>query len=374
MHPETQEISILEEDHYYPGACPERSRRGLKHEGYNSEHQVMEIGQIGNQIIIIPVTPFLGDSYEYKFGGMEYSDEFNINTYDFGDRNYDPALGRWMNVDPLAELMRRHSPYNYAFNNAVFWIDPDGMRPRDSSDGYTPRSSGTAKSTATERYDFGSIQSDNTFDSASSGDSNTAQSGASTNAAAYSKAFKQAGEDMANADLSLDGAECPDGDCGGGKKKASSSSPIGDSSNSGGNSAVISSSQNTSTTTADAAGAFALSLGIKNELIDFAGKGGDLGSGTAKYMKYSKGLGTLGGVITTSYSASLTYQQFQNGGVNNILRHRDFVDTGVGAIGLGAGTLAAFGIISNPVGWAIGAGVLIYGGTTLIYDIYSENK
>ena len=82
----------------------------------------------------------------------------------------------------------------------------------------------------------------------------------------------------------------------------------------------------------------------------------------------------MGGVITTSYSASLTYQQFQNGGVNNILRHRDFVDTGVGAIGLGAGTLAAFGIISNPVGWAIGAGVLIYGGTTLIYDIYSENK
>jgi RHS repeat-associated protein len=113
---------IMAENNYYP--------YGLDHTNYNWTKQDFINGYEGTIIIGTPVMDdddFSLVKNNYKFNGKEEQWDWTPGMYDFGARNYDATLGRWIAIDPLAEKYRRWSPFNYGVDNPVRFTDPDGM-------------------------------------------------------------------------------------------------------------------------------------------------------------------------------------------------------------------------------------------------------
>lgn len=100
----------------------------------------IDIGLSATPILTSGSTTVASSGYNYKYNCKELQDELGLGMYDYGFRNYDPALGRWMNVDPLAEHANQvdKSPYAYAWNNPVNLTDPDGKCPKCPDETYVP--------------------------------------------------------------------------------------------------------------------------------------------------------------------------------------------------------------------------------------------
>jgi RHS repeat-associated protein len=108
----SQETSeVTQENHYYPF-------------GLNMESVWMN-------------TPSVLDN-KYQYNGKELNDDYGLGLMDYDFRFYDPTIGRFTTFDPLAEIYDNQTPYAYAANNPINFIDFMGLGPADGNPSYDP--------------------------------------------------------------------------------------------------------------------------------------------------------------------------------------------------------------------------------------------
>ncbi|MFT6338272.1 MAG: RHS repeat-associated protein [Halioglobus sp.] len=102
-----EEDEVMSSHHYYP---------------FGMEWDLPEYDDSGNSIAST------GDKSKYTYNGKEFLEDLDIDLHYYGFRVYDPAIGRFTSVDPIAEQFAFVSGFNYAENEPVAHIDLHGLQ------------------------------------------------------------------------------------------------------------------------------------------------------------------------------------------------------------------------------------------------------
>jgi RHS repeat-associated protein len=76
--------------------------------------------------------PFYAEN-KYKFNegtevaNKEFSDGSGLEMYETTYRGYDPQIGRFMQLDQLADIDESYSPYSFSNDNPILLNDPLGL-------------------------------------------------------------------------------------------------------------------------------------------------------------------------------------------------------------------------------------------------------
>ncbi|WP_375585542.1 RHS repeat-associated core domain-containing protein [Cyclobacterium xiamenense] len=96
----------------------------------------------------------------YGFNGKEFISDGRLDLYDFGERLYEPTVGRWTAVDPLSDHQKQldKSPYAAMWNNPIRYNDPDGRCPECEEELKNPSEEQVYESRGGAEYTFGNGQ------------------------------------------------------------------------------------------------------------------------------------------------------------------------------------------------------------------------